>query len=113
MRVAVIVPSAEGLKFVAPVPPTQSEAGPLLSPHLVGVSEVPLVAATSVSSSSTLIGVAAAAPSKLIPHSMMTMFLVEGVAICSSVFIAVPVATGTCAAVVGDAPFAAKNRFAI
>lgn len=108
-RVAVIVPSAEGEKHVAPVPPTHNDAGALGSPHNDGVNDVPDVAATSVCSSSHFTGAFEdVVPSKLMPHWRITMSFVEGVATCNSVLIAVPVATDTCAAVVGLAPFAAK-----
>jgi hypothetical protein len=62
------------------------------------------VAATSVWMSSTLPGVAAAEPSKLIPHSITRSCLVDGVATCSIVLMAVPVVTEASAAVVGMAP---------
>jgi hypothetical protein len=61
------------------------------------------VAAVSVSINSTLIGAAAAAPSKSIPHATTIRSSVEGVAICNRVLIDVPVVTGTNAAVVGCA----------
>jgi hypothetical protein len=107
-RVAVIVPSAPGEKQVALVAPIQSE-GVVSIAHIAGVSDVPPVAATSVCSNSTLPGTAeAVTPSRLIPHSITVSPVVEGVAIWSRVFIAAPVATGTCAAVVGAAPLAVQ-----
>ena len=49
-------------------------------------------------------GVAAAEALNEMPHSTTTICAVAGVAICSNVLMAAPVATATCAAVVGLAP---------
>src|SRR3954462_2296844 len=58
-------------------------------------------------------GVAAAGPSKLIPHSTTFSGRVADDAICNIVLIAVPVVTFTSAAVVGMAPLAAKYSVAM
>src|SRR5690242_15312814 len=67
------------------------------------------VAATSVWRSSTLIGVAAAEPSKLMPHSTILCVTVAPGFTWSSVLMLVPVVTAACAAVVGIGPLA--NRY--
>src|SRR3954465_13549858 len=58
-------------------------------------------------------GVAAADPSKLIPHSPPFSGRVADDAICNIVLIAVPVVTFTSAAVVGMAPLATKYSVAM
>jgi hypothetical protein len=63
------------------------------------------VAATSVTHSSTMPGVAAAEPSNEMPHSRILMICVAPGLTCSSVLIAVPVVTEGCAAAAAIGPF--------
>jgi hypothetical protein len=104
VRTAVIDPSTVAEKPVAEVPSVTREAGAFGSRGCTPDAEWAVtVAATSVWISSTVPPPDPGAASREYPHEINCSCLVDGVAICSIVLIAVPVATFTIAAVVGIA----------
>src|ERR1051326_3092412 len=114
-RTAVIVPSAVDvypvlvvptwIRFVVGSPPERAFASSFV---MSAATAAVTVAETSVSSSSHLIGVAAAEPSNEIPHSLIFARIVALGFTWSIVLMAVPVVTAACAAVVGMGPFAIR-----